>query len=1159
MDFESNAIAKVVRAEGGPPSSRGAPTECQIFLSCVSNEFRPYRELLTKDLSLPGIKVEVQEHFVQGSRTLLEKLDDYIQRCSAVIHLVGTATGSKPKENEVAALLKKYPDFSERLPNLARPMAESPHSISYTQWEVWLALYHRIRCYVYRAAPAAVRAPAFVEDKSQSALQEQHWQQLCEHGKDREVFRDEQELSRLVMRSLMASHIVPDSPWLDWDAWPTELTKDHEPAQDLLLRPTKPSGFRQAALSNLWQDLFTDSPAVLVVHFPADAERTVLILGLAIKKQGCIRPARIRGSVLAEATKKFESGLPADAVVIVDGSRVPLDEAGSFALALEDFIRIHGTGRQIVAVLPRVLLCAARLRNVIDRCSCCWEAEELFAAGRPLPNLSHLESTRWIPYAQEVLGRLLRANSPALVGAITRYLEERPPDASQPLRDWIISLAATLNRQGFLEPAYRLEAFARTFDAAGGEAESADCMPLFVDPPHVFGLVERVSDAPQIARRAILTCTKRSAQGNPFSAAEHAWALPRHAAQGLRYPSWLPLHLTDWPVNGLEQAVQEAFSNNKTLSVNALETHVLEAHAKLSVVATLESLPYLFSSPVFFFAESIPEEPSEWGTYLPAFLTENPQFGLLACWQDGPVPRQDNSFRRLFDGGIEVRIQPVSASLHTSEVETLAGCCDRPVGRAMHNSYLRLLAKNALADGADVRDWGRFDLLEAHVNRASRRLDKADRAELLEDWLPKFAGRKKRLNDHKDPPPRQYKHLRPDVLMPSNVVRFAHPLVEDYFAARYLNNRLNAEGAESVVALLCKRPGWQDRWSSVLGLTVCRLDDELLDKLIERLAAASPRLACQCLSDIPRRRAKTLSRVRKICHDLSQQLQVASTTPAHSFRAHLDGKIEDAAALNFHDPRIDLDAPLNMMVPTDRQGLLLCKYPVTNLEYAGFVNDDGYRQSQWWDEEGRAWLQKTNALEPAYWRHPHLNLANAPVVGVCLHEANAYCRWLTARHYASPELPKFRLPRISERDRLGGRIYTSSQLFSVAERLARLKDPDSADNILKEYLDDIRSLMKEEPCWQELTGPIEVHPGRSVGLLPANAWGCYDQFGHIWEWCATKGIEISKDGPLAWVKGGPFAGRTHTLWGGLGGRFDPSTRFHEVGFRLACELSSGLS
>jgi formylglycine-generating enzyme required for sulfatase activity len=188
-------------------SAQNTSSVRKIFLSCVTNEFGPHREMLTKDLSLPDVKVQVQEDFVEGGHSTLEKLDEYIKGCAAVIHLIGYATGSMPAPTEVAALLKKHSDFSQRIPCLKEPLKKNPSSLSYTQWEAWLAIYHSIPCYVYQAEATTVRTPGFVEDSDQRQLQEEHWNRFCEHGKDRKIFQDEQQLCRLVLRSL--SNILP--------------------------------------------------------------------------------------------------------------------------------------------------------------------------------------------------------------------------------------------------------------------------------------------------------------------------------------------------------------------------------------------------------------------------------------------------------------------------------------------------------------------------------------------------------------------------------------------------------------------------------------------------------------------------------------------------------------------------------------------------------------------------------------------------------------------------------------------------------------------------------------------------------------------------------------------------------------------------------------
>jgi iron(II)-dependent oxidoreductase len=82
---------------------------------------------------------------------------------------------------------------------------------------------------------------------------------------------------------------------------------------------------------------------------------------------------------------------------------------------------------------------------------------------------------------------------------------------------------------------------------------------------------------------------------------------------------------------------------------------------------------------------------------------------------------------------------------------------------------------------------------------------------------------------------------------------------------------------------------------------------------------------------------------------------------------------------------------------------------VTNAEYAVFIADGGYDQARWWTAEG--WRHRIDAdlTAPMHWRrngdgwvHTRFGRttpieANAPVVHVCFHEAQAYAAWAGRR------------------------------------------------------------------------------------------------------------------------------------------------------------------
>jgi tetratricopeptide (TPR) repeat protein len=149
----------------------------KIFLSTVSDEFRTYRDQLRSDLTRHNVEVKVQEDFVDLGGDTLDKLDAYIAHCDAVVHLVGYMTGSGPGEHALAALRAKYPDLVEKLPPLREALGNRG-AVSYTQWEAWLALYHRRLLFIAEAAGSAARDPKYAATDASRAAQAKHLEQL---------------------------------------------------------------------------------------------------------------------------------------------------------------------------------------------------------------------------------------------------------------------------------------------------------------------------------------------------------------------------------------------------------------------------------------------------------------------------------------------------------------------------------------------------------------------------------------------------------------------------------------------------------------------------------------------------------------------------------------------------------------------------------------------------------------------------------------------------------------------------------------------------------------------------------------------------------------------------------------------------------------------
>jgi formylglycine-generating enzyme required for sulfatase activity len=72
----------------------------------------------------------------------------------------------------------------------------------------------------------------------------------------------------------------------------------------------------------------------------------------------------------------------------------------------------------------------------------------------------------------------------------------------------------------------------------------------------------------------------------------------------------------------------------------------------------------------------------------------------------------------------------------------------------------------------------------------------------------------------------------------------------------------------------------------------------------------------------------------------------------------------------------------------------LAKYPITNLQFASFVEADGYQEARFWTAAAWQYREKSQWRKPRYWDDKVFTDDNQPVVGISWHEALAFCTWL---------------------------------------------------------------------------------------------------------------------------------------------------------------------
>ena len=162
----------------------------------------------------------------------------------------------------------------------------------------------------------------------------------------------------------------------------------------------------------------------------------------------------------------------------------------------------------------------------------------------------------------------------------------------------------------------------------------------------------------------------------------------------------------------------------------------------------------------------------------------------------------------------------------------------------------------------------------------------------------------------------------------------------------------------------------------------------------------------------------------------------------------------------------------------------ISRAPVTNAQFAAFVDDEGYLRSEFWSHQGWVWRTKRVATQPNYWKRDrngwyHWNFnqlvpleEDSPVVHVNWYEAEAYCHWAKRR---LPSEAEWELAASAEPTANGKGIKKRKRRYPWGD------DPPSPDRVNL----DSRHL-----------GAV------SVWSFPAgdSAFGCRQMLGNVWEW-----------------------------------------------------------
>jgi ergothioneine biosynthesis protein EgtB len=223
------------------------------------------------------------------------------------------------------------------------------------------------------------------------------------------------------------------------------------------------------------------------------------------------------------------------------------------------------------------------------------------------------------------------------------------------------------------------------------------------------------------------------------------------------------------------------------------------------------------------------------------------------------------------------------------------------------------------------------------------------------------------------------------------------------------------------------------------------------------------------------------------------------------------------------------------------------RYPVTNGDYARFIEDGGYNNYRFWLADGWELAQNMNWNAPLYWQRDAkcngwikkdfrgINKLNPqePVMNLSYYEADAYAKWNRKRLPTEAEWEK----AASWRDDLQRKA-----VFPWGdEKLTPLHA-----NVMESYL------------W----GPSEIgsHP------LGKSYYGCHQMIGDVWEWTSSEyvlypGFESKfPEYTDKWainqkvLRGGCFATPSRQIRNSYRNYFRPQERILFSGFRCAKDL-----
>jgi formylglycine-generating enzyme required for sulfatase activity len=381
-------------------------------------------------------------------------------------------------------------------------------------------------------------------------------------------------------------------------------------------------------------------------------------------------------------------------------------------------------------------------------------------------------------------------------------------------------------------------------------------------------------------------------------------------------------------------------------------------------------------------------------------------------------------------------------------------------------------------------------------------------------------------------------------------VRFTHQLLQEYFAARFLQMEVEAQRLNAS-ALWPPNQWWQrSGWEETAILWAGLYSDDCTP-VLDWVAEANPEVAAQCMlrsgahypvETLIRLRDQWLPRLTDLTRDPDPRARAAvgraigSLPPMNGI--HMDTR-KGVALLLPSPSRRGAASPLergevalpdidwvripaggflygeDKKIVTIRHDFAIARYPITYAQFQAFVDaPDGFANPRWWQGLAADEAHKRQPDEQwfKFWNHPRDT--------VSWYDAVAFCRWLSEALGYEVRLPTEHEWEYAARGR-DGREYPYPGGF----------DPQKANT-------------------------YRIGQTSAVGIYPngASPFGVLDMSGNVWEWCLNKhaqpeNIQLSGDASRV-VRGGSWNLNHDSARAAYRLRLHPSFRFSYLGFRV---------